>query len=704
MHTCLNIKPFLQRTRSFYSSSDGLPCDEITCCGFDSDGNLFAGTQAGLAVFDGNSFCSFQHEGLKEETTFLFRDKDGILWAGADCTVYAIKKRKVIFSQSFPKSVLDMDSDGAGNLWLLTNNILYIKGEKEFEVYTKISEGYAHSFCAYGDKKIYVANPIAIMGLFGKRPRWGPIVPDVSDMPTNCVQAMAADKFGHIWIGTDEGVCIYDSYSTWLTAKEVTILPKCDIKKILLARDGTRYIGTDIGLYIISGVKTSFLGPKRWLPASEVTAIAVKDDNSEIWVGTEKGLSRISQRMFTLKQKADHYQQMTEKYHVRDVGYVTIRSLDKYGDITSGQVEVSDNDGLWTGSYLASQALRYAVTKSPEALEIARRSAKALIKLVEITGVEGFPARAYRRKGEHRFGEEHPEWHRVEDEFGVLEWKGETSSDETTGHFYGLSLFYDLCANKKEKKEVAANLSKIVTHILDHDYALCDIDNLPTTWARWGPHELNRDNKFYWEKCVNSLELLSMLKIVHHMTGEKRFDDEYRKLIEREHYALNCMQYKIPDANVNHIDDNLSFLSIVPLLRYEDDPQLRTYYLNGLRHCYEIQRSERCPLWNVMYGALSGDMCDIENAVLSMQELPLDLIHWEVKNSVRPDLKWDKGQEIFGGKKQLKTPLPYDEKPITKYDANPYVPDGGNGLCAEDGTVFLHPYWFARYYGLISED
>ncbi len=701
----LHIKPFLQRTRTFYSVSDGLPSDMVTCAAFDGNGVFFAGTDKGLAYFDGKAFHPFPLKGAGE-MTFLYKSADGMLFAGSGNILYTISDKMVVKTAEYPQKVIAMDTDGAGNLWLLTPDALYIreKGEKELRFYSEVLEGYATGFCVFGDKRLYAANPVALMGLFGKRPRWGPIVPDTSDMPVNCIQALAADGYGHLWLGTEEGLCIYDANNTWLTHKEIEGLPQGDIKKILLSKSGARYIGTTIGLYVMNGLKTTFLGAKRWLPAPEVTAIALKDDDSELWVGTEKGLSRIKQEMYTLEKKAAHYQEITEKYHVRDAGYVTIRCLDKYGDIASGGVEISDNDGLWTALYCASQALRYGATKSKDALEIARRSVKALLKLLSVTGVEGFPARAYRRPGETGFGDGDPEWHLSEDEHGALEWKGETSSDETTGHFFGLSFYYDLCADKKEKKEIAAAVSAIVTHVLAHDYTLCDADNLPTTWARWGPYELNRDNRFYWEKCVNSLELISMLRIAYYMTGEKRFKDEYDKLVTREHYALNVFQYKIPDANTSHIDDELSFLAIVPLLKYEDDPALRMFYLNGLRHSYETQRAERCPLWNVIYGAITGTFCDIENAARSMQELPLDLIHWEVKNSIRPGLVWDSGQELFGGPRQLKNPLPYDENPICKYDKNVFVPDGGNGMSAEDGTVFLLPYWFARYYGLIIED
>ncbi len=77
---------------------------------------------------------------------------------------------------------------------------------------------------------------------------------------------------------------------------------------------------------------------------------------------------------------------------------------------------------------------------------------------------------------------------------------------------------------------------------------------------------------------------------------------------------------------------------------------------------------------------------------------------------------------------QLKEPLPFDEKPTNKYDANPFhadhdvktevienedgsktvklVPPQDGAFIdrrVEDGTVFLHPYWMGRYYGLLGD-
>ena len=46
-----------------------------------------------------------------------------------------------------------------------------------------------------------------------------------------------------------------------------------------------------------------------------------------------------------------------------------------------------------------------------------------------------------------------------------------------------------------------------------------------------------------------------------------------------------------------------------------------------------------------------------------------------------------------------------DERPVMKWNGNPFVVDGGAGGHGEDdGAAFLLPYWMGRYYGFIAAD
>ena len=72
-------------------------------------------------------------------------------------------------------------------------------------------------------------------------------------------------------------------------------------------------------------------------------------------------------------------------------------------------------------------------------------------------------------------------------------------------------------------------------------------------------------------------------------------------------------------------------------------------------------------------------------------------------NSLRKGLVYDTEQERWGGRKQLKEALDMDARIVYNYDSNPFIPDEGNGTVASPPSVYLLPYWFGRYYGIIGE-
>ena len=687
--TTIKKGSFPQRMRSFYPTD--CPVTSICFCE-----TVWAGTQDGLlALRDGAWECV-----LQKTVDMLFGSEDFLL-VGSGSTLYRIEGGKPVSEETLQGTVQAADRDGTGKIFITTDQKFYLYKDGKCSLYSRAGDGGVYAMTAFGSGEVYLAAEGFLYGLHGKRPRWSEICRDNSDMPDAEIRDLAADPWGHIYLATDKGVVLYDARSRWYTPEQLDALPRGDIRKVVIAADGTRCFGTANGLIVQDGVRESFLGAERWLPGGEVTALCAAD--GKIYVGTKCGLTVLQNVPMTLAEKAAIYEKSVEQYHVRE-GYVTVRRLSEKDNIASGHVEISDNDGLWTGFYLGAQAMRYAVTGEPEALAHAKRAKNALLKLLTCTGIPGFPARAYRRPGEDRFGNGDPEWHLIQDEKGALEWKGETSSDEVVGHVYGLSFYYDLCADAAEKQEIADALCAVADHILRNSFTLCDSDGLPTTWAHWGPEELNHDDIWFWERGINSMELLSILRTAMHMRPSEAYTALYRELVTKHHYALNCMQIKIDDCHVNHIDDNLGFLTYAVLLRYEDDPYLRQIFLAGMRQHWQIERKERCPMWNLIYGAMSGDLsCDLDAAVRSLCELPTDLICYKTVNSHRPGLRWSSGQERFGGEPQLCEPLPYDEKPITKYDNNPFLPDGGSGMWAADGTLFLAPYWYGRYYGLIGE-
>ena len=545
---------------------------------------------------------------------------------------------------------------------------------------------------AVGPGGVYAGTANGLFHMFGKRSVWHSLMAHTCPLPDNHIHALQYDSCGMLWIATQSGACVYDGTDFWLTSAQVDTLPSVPVYSLCIAENGWRCFGAQDALILLIDGQSHYLGAKRWLPGGRVTQIAVREN--VIYAKCEQGAARIEVKMMTLEEKARVYQQTTKQYHLRE-GFVLPRNLEHYGDIVSGYVIQTDNDGLWTGVYVASQALRYAVTKDEAALENARDSLNAMLKLTKITGLPGFPARAIRRPGMPGYGDGNGEWIAFEDETGQGEWKRETSSDEMVGHFFAQSYYYDLCADEAEKAEIRGALCGIVDHMLKNDYRLHDIDGLPTTWGNWNPADLNHDSKWFWERGGNSAQMLMYLRAAHHVSNDEKYMKIYNGLVRDHHYLLNAARHKIDDDYDCHIDDKLSMFTFDALLRYETRQPIRAYLLDALYHHWRYERIERMPLWNFIASAHLGRGCDVDIACEGLAQMPLDLIDYPIQNSHRPEI-------AFTETGRLLEPLPFHEAPIDRFGHQRFLANGGGGRHAMYGTIFLLPYWYGRYWGLLE--
>lgn len=694
---------FPQLERTFYTTRDGLPADEVTALAI-AAGTVWVGTRSGLARRVGERFEIVAGCGAScpaaEPVTMLHADRLGRLWVSAGGGLYRLQDGEWS-KDSFGQPAVALAEDDDGTLWAASPEALYRHARNGWERVTVFGRASVRSLAAIGSKGVYAATDAGLFALSGKRPHWFKITARGGGLASDDLRGMASDRWAHLWIATDKGVYIHDDTDQFYLLDGTKGIACEDVRTVTLGADGTRWFGTARGAIRLRDGQTRYFASKRWLPHDEVRALAAEPDGTA-WIGTAAGVGRLAERSMTLEEKADHFDGMVEKYETR-YGYVTRRGLTEEGNIDSGSVRISDNDGLWTSDYVAAQCYRYAVTGDERAKEKAKRSMRAVMRLLEVTGRPGFFARSVCHRTEPQFGrsEHNPEW-RVSGD-GEWEWKGDTSSDELTGHFYAYSIYYDLVADEEDKESVRACVRSIMDHVIGQDYCLTDTDGLPTTWAVWTPRKLNADAKWSEQRGINSLQMLSFLKTAGHITGDDKYEREYRELVSRFHYGLNTLEQKRTFlGEASSIDDNLGFHAYVPLLLYETDPDLRALYMMSLEHHWQFERRERSPLWNAIYGALTGRLCDVEAAVRTLAEMPLDFIHWKIVNSDRADTSFHP-ELVRHGYRLLEEPLPYEERPMHRWDKTPYICDSGDGLLLEDGTVYLHPYWLARYWKLIDE-
>lgn len=499
-------------------------------------------------------------------------------------------------------------------------------------------------------------------------------------------------------------------------------LPYTDVTSGVRLPDGALWVGAKRGLMFRApqAPRWRLFHSRRWLPNDHVVDIAI-DAAGAVWVKTPAGVVRLSRRETTLEKKIDGIEQELQRRHVR---HGLVGSTDP-GDPTKPDGGIwqgsSDNDGLWTSIYVAAEALRYAVTQDPEAKKNAAASLEALLFLEEVTGIPGFVARSF-YPGDISFdpADVHGgEWHRTKD--GKWWWKGDTSSDELDGHYFAYAIYYDVAADEAERERIRGVVRRITDRILDNDYYYVGATGKPTTWGVFAPEKLNHD--LYWidDRGLNSLELLSHLKVAEHITGDAKYRKAAQELIDKHGYAINTVLQKWiwPPDSINHSDDELAFLVYYPLMWYERDPELRKVYMAGLERSWQIERPERSPLFNFIYAAglqaehvadpskrpekafLEPASYDRDLCIEWFREVPADTTQWAVRNSDRNDL--GELAENRHGAKHSRFVLPIAERRVMRWNGDPYELDGGgDGRSRDDGAFILLPYWMGRYHHFID--
>ncbi|MBM3793438.1 MAG: hypothetical protein FJW31_05095 [Acidobacteria bacterium] len=432
---------------------------------------------------------------------------------------------------------------------------------------------------------------------------------------------------------------------------------------------------------------------RRYLPDDSVQHLEWDAAAGALWARTATGVARITMRPMTLAAKAALFEERVTARHGR-LGFVSSSNLDRPGDLSSNRLDPSDNDGLWTAMYAAAECYRYAVTREPAALDRARRATEAVLKLEEVTGRPGYPARSYTHKGDWRANG--GTWHWTPD--GEIEWKSDTSSDEIVGHFYLFALAYDLLPDEALRARIRGTAQRVMDHLLRHDLNLTDIHGLPTYWGRWSP-EYFATPRGSGDGPLNAVELLSFLLVTHRLTGEAKYRAEYERLAGAGGYLKLANRLLELREELNYSDEELAMLPFYLVFRYEKNEALLKQYRAAMDQWWKNIQRERNPLWMFIYQtAWPKGKIDLAPAAYTLYRIPLDLINWSVDNNWRKGLKWAGAPDRHGRRESLDWIAP-DERPIMKWNGNPFVVSaGGGGGSEDDGAFFLLPYWMGRYH------
>jgi hypothetical protein len=467
---------------------------------------------------------------------------------------------------------------------------------------------------------------------------------------------------------------------------------------------GVLWLGSSDGLVRIAEAaqdpweRIQYFAGIRWLPDDLVLRV-LPDGAGGAWVRTRSGVSHIEYRRMTLAEKAEAFGQRLRARHVRH-GLVAESELATLGDLTTSRAIATPDDTLWTALYAASECFRHAATKAPEALEQARESIDALLFLEEVTGQPGLPARTYIRKGESKPAD--GVWRPAQD--GAIEWRGDTGAEELAGHYFAYAVAYDLLPDEALKTKIAATVQRITDRLIDGGYKLAEPNGRPLRNGRWDvDYLISEEGKPL--SPLHALEVLSFLKTAHRLTGEARYESQYRRLASRVGYAEMASRLLELRKQPDSMGELRAMLAFYALLPKEEDDRLRMRYLTALGQWWMNLSRQYSPLPILIHRVVNPEQkLDLRAAVQSLERYPLDLVTWTVKNSHRKDVVMDHARDSRN-RPQAQTLLPPDERPVMKLDGNPFVVDGGDhGRLEDDGVSFLLPYWLGRYHRILRGD
>ncbi len=318
-----------------------------------------------------------------------------------------------------------------------------------------------------------------------------------------------------------------------------------------------------------------------------------------------------------------------------------------------------------------------------------------------------------------------------------ITYKCDTSNDELVGHYAVWHLAYDILG--PDDPELAEIIRTIVRrhaiHFTENGYCHTDAGGQPTSWARMSrEYYMNRDSDGFPDAPLGLSVLLQLYKVAHHITGEERWNEEYRKLaleepyryadILREHFGRYriIVRELVDDENneeevfdrivkfMNYSDVRMAAVAYYTLTQLETDPVLIEKYRQGADSWWELEKYARDVEWSLIYQVVNNEEEQLDAFGRSCADMlkwqltryPVNSREFYIDNSTRPDVVEDEGMLFY---KDGKTPyaVAMDERGGT----------GSNFFHAKQGHMHRHlcesynlifPYWIGRYNKVIVEE
>ncbi len=359
----------------------------------DRNGNLFSAsgrdlTGRGYYKFDGTRWTNFDAANIPGMPTNSyynsFSASDGSVYMGSygkgflrvkpdgNVIYYTAQNTPLVGIVSDPNFLVvsALKNDSKGNLWILNFDA---GNRKTLNLLTVDSTwyGFENSWGAgvtnysnleidQSDTKWFTSPLRNYLYYYNERNTPSNTADDISGLLTESnglngqkINALAIDKRGDMWIGTDLGVQIATSLSTVLqnssTSKPristVFSLRQQKINSIVVDPVNRKWVGTDAGLFLVSSDGTELIAfydaNNSPLLSSEISVMGSDQKNGKIFIGQAGGLISFSTRAPAPNTDYSTLYAYPSPYKPSKGGLLTIDGLIKDSDITI--LDVSGN-------------------------------------------------------------------------------------------------------------------------------------------------------------------------------------------------------------------------------------------------------------------------------------------------------------------------------------------------------------------------
>ena len=265
-----------------------------------------------------------------------------------------------------------------------------------------------------------------------------------------------------------------------------------------------------------------------------------------------------------------------------------------------------------------------------------------------------------------------------------IHYKGDTSSDEIIGHLFLYKLAYDILGpeDPELKAMLEQTMDKFAQHLSDNSYCMVDGSGQPTTWAKFSRTYFH-NGQTIGGSPLNALVLLTAFKTAAYITGDQKWEDEYRmaaldeqyqyaKLMtqENERYKMSILEFANSVSPVlgfilrpltgtklfetvyrlilNYSDEEMAMLGFYSLFQMESDEELLGYYRDALNDWWVSMKYSENALWYYIYQLAYPNEVKTDHYGNSLTETaawvlsrhPIDTRRYLASNSKRDDV-WE---------------------------------------------------------------